>query len=144
MARIIPIAVVGLALVLYALWRGAYPDLFEEGAPPPAETAVAPAGAPPAGGEPKAAAPEPEAEPEKPPATPRLDVVRIDRDGDAVIAGKAEPGASVTVATGKRTLAVVEADNRGEWVALPEKPLRAGDHAVTIEMTGKEIGRAHV
>ena len=140
MARIIPIALIGLALVLYALWRGAYPDLFEETEPaPPAQTAATPetapsAEAPDAAGTPAAA---PAAEPDKLPATPQLDVVRINEDGDTVIAGKAEPGASVTIATQDGPLATVKADERGKWVALPEKPLPAGDHAVTIESTGK-------
>ncbi len=140
MARIIPIALIGLALVLYALWRGAYPDLFEETEPaPPAQTAATPetapsAEAPDAAGTPAAA---PAAEPDKLPATPQLDVVRINEDGDTVIAGKAEPGASVTIATQDGPLATVKADERGTWVALPEKPLPAGDHAVTIESTGK-------
>ena len=141
MARIIPIAIVGLALVLYALWRGAYPDLFEETEPPAAvETAptaetAPPAEAPAESGTPPAAAPPPA--PDKPPLKPELDVVRINEDGDTVIAGKAEPGASVTIATQDGPLATVKADERGKWVALPEQPLPAGDHAVRIEATGK-------
>ena len=137
MARILPIAIVGLALVLYALWRGAYPDLFEDTEPPPpAGTAMTPA-TPPSEKAPAEARTPPSAS-ETLPATPQLDVVRIDEDGDTVIAGKAEPGASVTIATQDGPLATVKADERGNWVALPEKPLPAGDHAVTIESTGKD------
>ena len=137
MARILPIAVVGLALVLYALWRGAYPDLFEEPEPPPAAE-TEPAQADEAAAGPEAPAVAPAAAPDKLPVKPELDVVRIDKDGDTVIAGKAEPGASVTVATQDETLATVTADERGKWVALPDKPLPEGDHAVKIEATGKD------
>ncbi|MCY3980981.1 MAG: LysM peptidoglycan-binding domain-containing protein [Alphaproteobacteria bacterium] len=137
MVRIIPIAVVGLALVLYALWRGAYPDLFEDKEPLPAETAAVPA-TPPSGKPPSGSEVPPAVASETLPLTPQLDVVRIDKDGDAVIAGKSEPGASITIATQDGPLATVQADERGNWVALPEKPLPAGDHTVTIESTGKD------
>ena len=145
MARILPIAVVGLALALYALWRGAYPDLFEGVEPPPAKTATLPAetALAPAVETPPAPAGGTAAAPGKLPEKPQLDVVRIDKDGHTVIAGKAEPGASVTIATQDETLAVVKADERGNWVALPDKPLPEGDHAVTIEATGKD-GKAEV
>ena len=123
--------------MLYALWRGAYPDLFEDKEPLPAETAAVPA-TPPSGKPPSGSEVPPAVASETLPLTPQLDVVRIDKDGDAVIAGKSEPGASITIATQDGPLATVQADERGNWVALPEKPLPAGDHTVTIESTGKD------
>ncbi len=57
---------------------------------------------------------------------PTFDVVRISPDGHAVIAGRAPPGAEVTVLDGGKPIGKVIADARGEWVLVPAKPLAAG------------------
>ena len=66
------------------------------------------------------------------PTPPTFDVVRIDPNGDAVIAGRAAPGASVTVLDGGADLGSVEADDRGEWVYLPSSPLPPGPHELKL------------
>lgn len=63
---------------------------------------------------------------------PTFDVVRIDPNGDAVIAGRADPGATVTVLDGGADLGSVEADDRGEWVYLPSSPLPPGPHELKL------------
>ena len=65
---------------------------------------------------------------------PGFDVVRINPSGDAVIAGRAEPGATVTLRDGRSVLGQVIADGRGEWVFVPEKPLQPGAHRLDLEM----------
>ncbi len=68
---------------------------------------------------------------------PSFDVVRVNPSGDAVIAGRAQPGSEVTILDGKNVLGSVEADNRGEWVFLPDASLGPGEHSFTLESTDK-------
>ena len=63
---------------------------------------------------------------------PTFDIVRVERDGRAVIAGRAEPGAEIEIRAGDRVIDRVEASRRGEWVATPTTPLPAGDHELTL------------
>jgi hypothetical protein len=65
-------------------------------------------------------------QPPRPSAVPTFDVVRVNPQGDAVIAGRAPPNAEVTVRDGDRTLGTATADQRGEWVLLPAEPLSPG------------------
>lgn len=64
---------------------------------------------------------------------PSFDVVRVSPDGSSVIAGRAEPNSKVTVKEGKDVLGEAQADDRGEWVLLPEKPLAPGDRELSVE-----------
>jgi nucleoid-associated protein YgaU len=63
---------------------------------------------------------------------PSFDIVRINPKGDAVIAGRAQPGAEVEVRDGDTTIGKVTADARGEWVLVPETPLPPGAHNLNI------------
>ena len=95
--------------------------------------------------------PEPEPTPEPAPAAvseptspgpvpPTFDVVRVNPKGDAVMAGRAEPGNTVIVMDGTDVIGLVKADDRGEWVFVPEKPLPPGDRQLSLEtpVEGKE------
>ncbi len=64
---------------------------------------------------------------------PTFDVVRVTPDGAAVIAGRAAPGAVITVYDGDTIIATTDADGRGEWVVLPEKPLAGGTRRLSIQ-----------
>ena len=64
---------------------------------------------------------------------PSFDVVRVNPKGDAVIAGRAEPGAEVTVKDADEVLGKVTADKRGEWVLVPEKPLSSGARQLSLQ-----------
>lgn len=75
------------------------------------------------------------------PAPPSFDIVRVNPSGDAVIAGRAEPGAEVTILDGAKVLGSVEADNRGEWVFLPDAALGPGEHNFTLESTEDGVGK---
>lgn len=57
---------------------------------------------------------------------PGFDIVRVNPEGNAVIAGRAAPGAEVTVLDGENVIGKVIADSRGEWVLVPDKPLTPG------------------
>ena len=63
---------------------------------------------------------------------PSFDIVRIEGNGDAVLAGRAEPGSDVTLYAGDADLASVVADGNGNWVLLPDRPLPAGSHELTL------------
>ena len=63
---------------------------------------------------------------------PQFDVVRVNPRGDAVIAGRAEPGAKVTVLDGGIPIGMVTADERGEWVLVPKEPLPTGNRELTV------------
>ncbi|MEE8123479.1 MAG: LysM peptidoglycan-binding domain-containing protein [Alphaproteobacteria bacterium] len=89
------------------------------------------------------AAPEapPSASPEKPltapdlaqrPIAPSFDIVRINPAGDTVIAGRAAPGAEVTILDGGKVIGKVTADKRGEWVLVPDKPLPPGARRLSL------------
>ncbi|RDD60859.1 LysM peptidoglycan-binding domain-containing protein [Ferruginivarius sediminum] len=66
------------------------------------------------------------------PASPAFDIVRVERSGEAVIAGRAAPHAEVTVLQDGKPVAKAKANRRGEFVALPEKPLSSGQRELTL------------
>ncbi len=61
-----------------------------------------------------------------------FDVVRISKEGDTVIAGRAPAGATVIIMDGEIELGRVVADEAGEWVFLPEKPLEPGNRELSL------------
>lgn len=66
---------------------------------------------------------------------PSFDIVRVDPQGHAVLAGRAEPGAKVTITDGATVLGAVVADAQGEFVLLPATPLAPGAHEITLSET---------
>jgi len=122
-------AALGVALTggasAVALWPAGGPVQ----APVPAVSAPAalPATSQPAAPAKAAAAPAPAA-----PAAPSFDVVRVAPDGATVMAGRAAPGSQVTVTDGGTPVATAKADQRGEWVMLPDKPLAPGTRELNL------------
>jgi nucleoid-associated protein YgaU len=82
------------------------------------------------------------ASPAEPTVVPTFDVVVIDPSGEGVIAGRAAPGWQVSVQSGETKVAVATADDQGEWSAVLEKPLAAGDHALSLTITSPDGTRA--
>src|SRR3546814_9675502 len=65
---------------------------------------------------------------------PSFDVVRVEKSGEAVIAGRAEPESEVTVTTQDgTTVGRARADSAGTWAIVTEKPLGPGSHELGIE-----------
>ena len=60
-------------------------------------------------------------------------MVRVNPKGDAVIAGRAEPGAEVTIKDAGDVVGKVIADKRGEWVLVPEKPFPRGARQLSLQ-----------
>ena len=52
-----------------------------------------------------------------------FDIVRLDENGDVVIAGKTIPNVKVDILDGNETLASVFSDANGEWVWVSDEPL---------------------
>ncbi|OKH88365.1 Ig-like domain-containing protein [Thalassospira sp. TSL5-1] len=69
---------------------------------------------------------------------PSFDVVRVSPDGNSVIAGRAEPNSKVRVREGEDVIGEATADDRGEWVILPERPLEPGDRELSVESESKD------
>ena len=66
------------------------------------------------------------------PVSPSFDIVRVNPQGDTVIAGRAEPDSTVTVRLGDKVIGEAVADKRGEWVVVPQEPLPPGSHELTV------------
>ncbi len=98
--------------------------------PTPAPPAAGAAAPPPAEGARVAVLPP--TEPREPPVRPSFDVVRVTPGGETVIAGRAVPGAVVTVYDGGRPIGEVRADSRGEWVLVPAEPLPPGSRELSV------------
>ncbi len=62
------------------------------------------------------------------PEQPSVDVVRIEPDGAAVIAGRAAPGTELIVLDNGAPIGTVAANADGEWVLIPDSPLPRGAH----------------
>lgn len=66
------------------------------------------------------------------PEKPTFDIVRVNPQGDTVIAGRARPNSEITVLQGDKVIGRARADKRGEWVLVPQTPIAPGTHTLTI------------
>jgi nucleoid-associated protein YgaU len=116
------------------------PPLVEP--PKPAEPVIA--------AEPPAAVAEPPAVVAEPPAAaaepiektniiPSFDTVRVEPTGEALIAGRAEPGAEVVVKFNGLAVGTAVANADGAFVVTPDKPLPTGAGALSIESKSNEV-----
>ncbi len=74
--------------------------------------------------------------------SPSFDIVTVSPDGETVLAGRAEPGATVTIRVNGDTIGNVLADSNGEWVFVPQTPLSEGARELELLATnksGKEV-----
>lgn len=67
------------------------------------------------------------------PTVPTFDIVRVERDGQTVAAGRAEPGSTIRLIDNGTVIAEAVADSRGEWVIVLETPLTPGDRQLRLE-----------
>jgi nucleoid-associated protein YgaU len=63
---------------------------------------------------------------------PSVDVVRVDQYGSLVMAGRAEPGETLTIRSGVTMLGTVTADSDGQWVFLPDATIPSGVHQLSV------------
>ncbi len=64
---------------------------------------------------------------------PSFDTARVSPDGDAVIAGRAAPGAEVALTLNGTTIGSAKANAAGEFVIVPAKPIPPGQGALSLE-----------
>ncbi|MCB8879363.1 LysM peptidoglycan-binding domain-containing protein [Acidisoma cellulosilytica] len=74
------------------------------------------------------------------PAAPSVDVVRVDKNGDLVMAGRAAPDEKLTVQNGDTTIGTVTADDDGQWVFLPDTTLPSGVHQLSVSGAAAKAG----
>lgn len=128
-------AVVAVLLgVLYWSWSGK-PETSQNAAP--AQTAQPPSPpAQPASGQQQAAKPGPgepsPAQAKEAPVVPSFDLVRVEPDGESVIAGRAAPGATIELLRGDQVHARAAADASGLFAIVPP-PLPPGSHQVVLQ-----------
>lgn len=136
------VALCGAALVfgITPLWREPPVDASAATAAPAValtssgvrdESAAAPATAP---AEANAVAAEPTVSPGTDQSVPVFDIARIEQTGDAVIAGRAAPGATVELLRNGEHLDQAVADRTGQFVMVPPR-LPAGDYQLTLRST---------
>lgn len=68
---------------------------------------------------------------------PAFDTVRVEKTGEAVIAGTAKAGSVVVVKLDGAAIGTAVANADGAFVVVPDAPLPAGSGALTIESKGK-------
>lgn len=79
-----------------------------------------------------------EEKPEAGGATPSFDIVRVDPQGNTILAGRASPFAEVEVKAGDVVIDRVTATALGEWVSTPTEPLGGGDQELSLAATTKD------
>lgn len=119
MSRPLFIAFTGFVVIAIAIAMSFWTLRRDEVVPLPATTTA-----------PAPSAPAPAAEGN---ALPSFDIVRINPQGETVIAGRAMPRAEVTILDGGKEIGRVIADNRGEWVFVPDQPLPPGSRELSLK-----------
>ena len=67
----------------------------------------------------------------------KLEVIRVRPDGSLVIAGKGLPNSKVEIISGSIVIATTTSDKIGEFVAVPEKQLKSGEHLLAFRQITK-------
>ena len=90
----------------------------------------------------------PAAEPAKPaetaaappadPNTPSFDIVRVEKDGSMVVAGRGQPGSKIQIMNGETVIASTDVDKDGNFVAVLDNPLVAGDYSLVLKTTAAD------
>ncbi len=83
---------------------------------------------------PREEAPAASSQPVREPTPPSFDVVRVNPNGDAVMAGRAEPASDLELIDSGAEMGRFKADKRGEWVFVPEQPMKPGKHRLSLIM----------
>ncbi|MDN5789131.1 MAG: hypothetical protein L0H65_19180, partial [Pseudorhodobacter sp.] len=147
-AAAVAAAALGIGLIaLFLSLRAPLPEPIPEPAAkapapetaPIAEAVPAPKETAPVAAAPPLSAPEPSAANAEP---PRFDVVRIEKDGAALVAGRAVPGSEVSVLVDGAVVVSLAADGTGGFAAQFTLPQSAKPRLMTLLMrlaSGQEI-----
>ena len=128
------VAVVGIAVLAAA---GIY--LYQHhGHRPSGDEKMAKSETPPPAPQKPAESKPAESAPAKPISVPTFDIVRIEPTGEGVMAGRAEPGWTISLESDGTKIAETTADDEGAWTIVLEKPLATGDHSLALRATSQE------
>ncbi|OCP00567.1 MULTISPECIES: LysM peptidoglycan-binding domain-containing protein [unclassified Ensifer] len=72
------------------------------------------------------------------PAIPGFDVLRVEPDGSTVIAGHAQPGSKLEILSGDTVVGTADVGATGDFAAVFDNPLPAGDHQLTLRSTAED------
>ncbi len=72
------------------------------------------------------------ADPAVDPAVPGFDILRVEPDGSTVIAGRAQPNTKIEIVDGDTVVGTAQAGATGDFAAIFDKPLPAGDYQLTL------------
>lgn len=64
--------------------------------------------------------------------TPSFDVLRVEPDGSTVIAGRGQPNSKLEIKNGDTVVATADIGPSGDFAAVFDQPLAAGDHQLTL------------
>ncbi len=68
---------------------------------------------------------------------PGFDVLRVEPDGSTVIAGRAQPNTKVEIVNGETVVGKADVGATGDFAAIFDKPLPAGDYQLTLRSVGE-------
>lgn len=68
---------------------------------------------------------------------PGFDVLRVEPDGSTVIAGRAQPNTKLEIVSGDSVIGTADVGATGDFAAIFDKPLPAGDYQLTLRSVGE-------
>lgn len=80
------------------------------------------------------------AEPQQSVSPPTFDIVRVEPDGNAVLAGLSAPGSKIEIMSGDQVLARATANSAGEWALVLDEPLPVGGHQIAVRSISDGAG----
>ncbi len=72
---------------------------------------------------------------------PGFDAVSVDNSGMLLAAGRGPAGAAIVLKNGTEIIGETRADENGEWILTPAKPLAAGTYLFSLEAADARTGR---
>lgn len=136
-------AAVGAVLVGVVIWTQTTPQPPATLTGAPAPEAAAPAAPAPAEPAPAVETAKVDAKSDRPKpaaemAVPSFDLLRVEPDGSTVIAGKGEPNSKLDIMNGDTVIATADIGPSGDFAAVLDTPLAAGDHQLTLRAAGPD------
>lgn len=72
-------------------------------------------------------------------AKPSFDIVRIEKGGNIVIAGRWLPAENVSIVINKKVVATERTDSRGEFVYAPSKAFKPGNYTISLISADSDV-----